>query len=53
MQPALGFGVMARYLPNRWSVLTVTITTHLVFGFGLHVGLIASTATLSLVPQLP
>jgi hypothetical protein len=38
MQPALGFGVMARRLPNRSAVALVTISTHLVFGVGLYLG---------------
>lgn len=38
MQPALGFGLFGRQLPKRWASLFVTATTHMVFGFGLHVG---------------
>lgn len=41
MQPALGFGVMARHLPHRQTVLAVTVTTHLVFGAGLYLGMSA------------
>lgn len=32
MQPALGFGVMGRRLPNRLAVTVMTANTHLVFG---------------------
>lgn len=38
LQPALGFGVMARRLANRRAVFWVTVTTHLVFGLGLYAG---------------
>jgi Protein of unknown function (DUF2938) len=39
MQPALGFGIMARRLPNRLAVIEVTVNTHLMFGVGLYAGL--------------
>ncbi|WP_166264703.1 DUF2938 family protein [Marinobacter caseinilyticus] len=39
MQPAMGAGVMARNLPNRRVARLVTATSHLVFGFGLYIGL--------------
>lgn len=39
MQPALGFGIMARRLPNRLAVMEVTVNTHPMFGVGLYVGL--------------
>ena len=42
MQPALGFGVMARRLPNRSAVTLVTISTHLVFGVGLYAGVLVT-----------
>jgi len=39
MQPALGFGVMARHLPGRLEVSVVTVTTHMMFGLGLFLGM--------------
>jgi hypothetical protein len=42
MQPALGFGVMAWRLPNRWAMTAVTVNTHLVFGLGLYAGVLAA-----------
>lgn len=39
VQPALGFGFMARCLPNQLAVMLVTINTHLMFGLGLYTGL--------------
>ncbi|MEZ5833222.1 MAG: DUF2938 family protein [Dongiaceae bacterium] len=44
LQPALGLGVMARRLSNRSAVQFVTVTTHLVFGAGLYVGLLLAQA---------
>jgi hypothetical protein len=42
MQPALGFGVMARHAGNRLQILFVTVTTHMVFGIGLFTGFTAT-----------
>jgi hypothetical protein len=42
MQPALGFGVMARRLPNRRAIIAVTASTHLMFGLGLYAGVLAA-----------
>jgi len=53
MQPALGFGIIARHLPNRRSILFVTTTTHLVFGCGLYFGVLASVAPRSIAPMFP
>ena len=42
MQPALGHGIMARHQHNRRTIAFVTLTTHLVFGVGLYLGVIAT-----------
>lgn len=43
MQPALGLGILARRAPRPFPVRFVTVTTHLVFGAGLFVGLTVTT----------
>lgn len=44
MQPALGFGVMAKRVPNRLAVSVVTVSTHLMFGCGLYAGVLLVAA---------
>jgi hypothetical protein len=43
MQPALGLGIMARHQHNRCTIAVVTVTTHLIFGMALYLGVIAIT----------
>lgn len=46
MQPALGFGAMARRLPNWRAMTAVTASTHLMFGLGLNAGVLAASLLL-------
>jgi len=41
MQPALGLGMMACHQHSRLTIAVVTVTTHLVFGAALYLGVIA------------
>ena len=44
IEPALGLGVMASKAPNRASVLTLDFTTHLSYGVGIYLGILAASA---------
>lgn len=51
MQPALGYGAMARRLPNWRAMTVVTVSTHLMFGLGLYAGVLAVSLVLA-VPKV-
>ena len=47
MQPAMGFGVMASRAPKPGVARTISATSHLAFGLGLYLGIIAPFVGLS------